>query len=134
MKQRTAWTVYIALRLVLFAAPFAVLYAIGWPWWLAAITATLVAVSLSVIFLQKPRETAAQSIYEWRNRDRTEDEIVEDEMLDDGKPTRERVGNETPGAAGIDDEATSQQAPSSGDGLGSGEDPAASGEEPPTGR
>lgn len=83
MNQRTAWIVYSALRLVLFAAPFALLYAIGWPWWLAAVTAALVSVSLSVIFLQKPREVAAESIYEWRHRDRTEDEIVEDEIVED---------------------------------------------------
>lgn len=79
---RKAWTVYIVLRLVFFAVPFALLMLIGWPGWLAAVTAALVAVSLSVIFLAKPRDTASTSIYEWRNRDRTHDDIVEDDAVD----------------------------------------------------
>lgn len=84
---RTAWTVYIVLRLAFFAVPFAALMLIGWPWWLAAITATLAAVSLSVIFLSKPRESAAESIYTWRNRDRTVDDIAEDAAIAEAEST-----------------------------------------------
>lgn len=82
MNTRTAWIVYTVLRLAFFAAPFALLMLIGWPWWLAAVTATLVAVSLSMIFLAKPREAAAESIYDWRTRDRTPDDIAEDAAID----------------------------------------------------
>ncbi len=79
---RTAWLVYSALRIVFFAVPFLVLYFIGWHWLLAAVVATLVAVSLSVIFLSKQREVASTSIYDWRRRDRTADDVVVDEAVD----------------------------------------------------
>ncbi|WP_427870385.1 DUF4229 domain-containing protein [Leucobacter luti] len=81
-KTRTAWITYTVVRLMFFAVPFALLYLLGiWPW-LAAIFAALIGVSLSVIFLSRPRETASESIYDWRNRDRTADDIVEDEAVD----------------------------------------------------
>ena len=79
---RTAWIVYILLRLLFLAVPFAALMLIGWPWWLSLAVATLVGVSLSVIFLTKQRSAASTSIYEWRHRDRTHDDIVEDEAVD----------------------------------------------------
>ncbi|MFD5601265.1 DUF4229 domain-containing protein [Leucobacter sp. NPDC058333] len=79
---RTAWIVYVVLRLLFFAVPFAVLFLIGLQPWLAAIFAALIGVALSVIFLSRPRATASESIYEWRNRDRTADDIVEDEATD----------------------------------------------------
>ncbi len=77
-----AWAVYIVLRIVFFAVPFTVLFLIGWPWWLALAVSTLIALALSVIFLSKQRGEASTSIYEWRNRERTADDIVEDEALD----------------------------------------------------
>lgn len=81
-KTRTAWITYTALRLLFFAVPFAILYLLGiWPW-LSAVFAALIGVSLSVIFLSRPRATASESIYEWRNRDRTADDIVEDDAID----------------------------------------------------
>jgi len=80
---RTAWLVYSLLRLAFFAVPFAALMLIGWPWWLCAIVATLVAVSLSVIFLSKPRQAAAQSVVDWRTRSRTADDIEEDTAIED---------------------------------------------------
>jgi hypothetical protein len=93
---RTAWIVYVVLRLVFFAVPFAVLYLIGWPWWLALVVATLIALSLSVIFLSRQRGTASTSIYDWRNRDRTADDIVEDEALDSiSGPSPETEPSET---------------------------------------
>ncbi|MGO1539649.1 MAG: DUF4229 domain-containing protein [Leucobacter sp.] len=82
MSTRAAWIIYSVLRLLFFAVPFAVLYAIGWQWWAAALVATLVAVSLSVIFLTKPRSAASRGIHEWRTRGRTADDIYEDEVLD----------------------------------------------------
>ncbi len=82
MNIRTAWLVYSLLRIAFFAVPFAALMLIGWKWWFAAIVATLVAVSLSVIFLAKPREAAAKGVYDWRNRDRTADDIAEDDAIE----------------------------------------------------
>lgn len=84
MNQRTAWIVYIVLRLLFFAVPFTVLYLIGWPWWLATVVAALIALALSIIFLQRQRDIASESVYEWRQRTRTPDDIVEDEEIDAG--------------------------------------------------
>lgn len=82
MKPRTAWIVYSLARLAFFAVPFAALMLIGWPWWLSAVVATLAAVSLSIIFLSRQREVASESIYAWRHRDRTADDIAEDTAID----------------------------------------------------
>ena len=89
MNTRKAWTVYIVWRLVFIAVPFAALMLIGWPWWLAAITATLVAVSLSVVLLSKPREIAAESVYDWRHRGHTADNIAEDAEIGEAAITTE---------------------------------------------
>ncbi|WP_244304445.1 DUF4229 domain-containing protein [Leucobacter viscericola] len=79
---RSAWFIYIVLRLLFFVAPFVVLMLLGiWPW-LSAVFAALIGVSLSIIFLAKPRAAASESIYDWRNRERTADDIVEDDALD----------------------------------------------------
>jgi len=90
VKTSTAWIVFSLLRLLFFAVPFAALYFIGWPWYFAALVATLVSVSLSVILLSKPRERAAVSIQEWRDRDRTADDIAEDAALDAAAVSDER--------------------------------------------
>ena len=82
MNTRNAWLLYSLLRIAFFAVPFTVFMVLGWAWWLSVIVATLIALPLSVIFLSKPRETAAQSVYDWRNRDRTADDIAEDEAIE----------------------------------------------------
>lgn len=115
MNVRTAWVVYSLLRLVFFAAPFAALYLMGWPWWLAGIVATLVAVSLSVIFLSKPRQEAARSIQRWRDQDRTSDDIVEDEAVDGAAQASITAGS--PADADLMD---TQQHPSTEEPPGSG--------------
>ncbi|WP_241488050.1 DUF4229 domain-containing protein [Leucobacter japonicus] len=92
---RSAWLVYIVLRLLFFAVPFAALYLIGIQPWLAAVFAALIGVALSVIFLSRSRATASESIYDWRNRDRTADDIVEDEAVD-------AEADATPAASGSD--------------------------------
>ncbi|GAB2556612.1 hypothetical protein GCM10027033_12400 [Leucobacter ruminantium] len=81
-KTRTAWITYIVLRLLLFAVPFGVLYMIGLQPWLAAVFAALIGAALSILLLSKQRATASESIYDWRNRTRTADDIVEDEAVD----------------------------------------------------
>lgn len=87
---RSAWLTYTALRLLFFAVPFALVYALGLSLdfsmavagIVAAVLATLIAASLSIIFLAKPRETASASIHDWRTRERTADDIVEDAVVD----------------------------------------------------
>lgn len=99
-EQRKAWTTYIVLRLLFFVVPFAALYALalalGFSMTLAGITAAvlaaLIGVSLSILLLSKPREEASESIYAWRNRDRTADDIAEDEVLDSGVAGEEASG------------------------------------------
>ncbi|WP_461640329.1 DUF4229 domain-containing protein [Leucobacter sp. BZR 635] len=89
-EQRKAWTTYIVLRLLFFVVPFAALYALGLALGftmmmsgiIAAVLAALIGVSLSILLLSKPREEASESIYAWRNRDRTTDDIAEDAVLD----------------------------------------------------
>lgn len=78
-----SWALYIVLRIVFFAVPFAVLLLINWPWWLALLISTLIALALSVIFLSRQRSEASTSIYEWRNRERTADDIAEDAIADE---------------------------------------------------
>lgn len=88
--QRKAWFVYIVLRLLFFIVPFGLLYVLGLSLGfsmmmsgiIAAVLAMLIGVSLSVLLLSKPREQAAESVYEWRNRDRTRDDIEEDAVID----------------------------------------------------
>lgn len=89
-EQRKAWTTYIVLRLLFFVVPFAALYALGLALGftmmmsgiIAAVLAALIGVSLSILLLSKPREEASESIYAWRNRDRTFDDVAEDAVLD----------------------------------------------------
>ena len=89
-EQRKAWATYIVLRLLFFIVPFAALYALGLALGftmmmsgvIAALLAALIGVSLSILLLSKPREEASQSIYAWRNRDRTADDVAEDAVLD----------------------------------------------------
>lgn len=95
MNTGKAWLVYILLRLVFFAVPFAVLMLIGWPWWLALLIATLVALALSVIFLSKQRGAASTSIYDWRNRERTADDIAEDAALEATEGAADEAPNDS---------------------------------------
>ncbi len=82
----------MSLRLLFFVVPFGIIYWLGLQLQfslalsggVAAVLAALISLSLSVIFLSRPRAEAAQSIVDWRNRDRTEDDIEEDSALDEG--------------------------------------------------
>lgn len=66
----------------MFAAVFALLFLIGAPWWLAAILGGLISAALSVLLLDRFRSQAATGIQQWRARDRTDDDIVEDDSID----------------------------------------------------
>ena len=89
-EQRKAWITYSVLRLLFFIVPFGLLYALGLSIGMsmtasgatAAVLAALISVSLSLLLLSKSRERASESIHDWRNRDRTADDIVEDEAID----------------------------------------------------
>lgn len=86
----------MSLRLLFFVVPFGLIYWLGLQLQfslalsggVAAVLAALISLSLSVIFLSRPRAVAAQSIVDWRNRDRTVDDIEEDDALDGDAPAQ----------------------------------------------
>ncbi|MBF0815972.1 DUF4229 domain-containing protein [Microbacterium paludicola] len=79
--------VYAVLRLAAFLVPFGLMMllpAFHDLWWLAAIFAALIGLSISVLFLRRPLADAAQSLAARREaapRARTEREL-EDELED----------------------------------------------------
>lgn len=82
MKARSA-LVYSVLRLLAFLVPFGILMLFPIMreyYWLAAIFAALIGLSLSVIFLRKPLENVTSGLAERRARSRAtvSDEDVED--------------------------------------------------------
>ena len=81
-----AWAIYILLRLGFFLVPFALLVWLGtmmwFPIWLAAIFAALIGLSLSMLVLNKPRSEASETIYDWRERRRSADDIAEDDIVE----------------------------------------------------
>ncbi len=74
------WIAYSLLRIGLFAAFFAVLFALGLQWWLAAIVAAALGFCVTYIFFRRLRERVAADLAATRaNRDRRPDEVVEDD-------------------------------------------------------
>ena len=76
--------VYSVLRLLAFLVPLGILWYF-FPifrefWWLAALFAALIGISISMLFLRRPLSDASQRIYERRERgaERVRDEDVED--------------------------------------------------------
>ena len=56
------WLLYTALRVLAFAIPFGILYAIGLEWWIAALIAAVLGFCVSYIFLARQRERVALQI------------------------------------------------------------------------
>ena len=63
-----AWLLFTAVRLLAFVAPFALLYALGVDWWIAAIGAAVIGFCVSYIFLAPLRNRAALQLAESRSR------------------------------------------------------------------
>ncbi|TDW30399.1 DUF4229 domain-containing protein [Cryobacterium psychrophilum] len=85
MKSVPSWVSYSVYRVLLFAAPLAILLILGIKEWIAAVVAAIVGMSLSFIFLRKPRENVARDLYAARHRDQPlvhEDAEREDAALD----------------------------------------------------
>ncbi|MCD5344969.1 DUF4229 domain-containing protein [Agromyces sp. H3Y2-19a] len=85
MKSVPVWIWYTAIRVVLFAAPLAVLLIAGVNVWVSAIVAALFGLSASLIFLRKPRNAMSSDLYEARHREKPlvrEDDAEEDAALD----------------------------------------------------
>ncbi len=78
-----AWVLYTVVRLGIFAAALAVLVLVGTGWILGTVFASLIALSLSLLFLGDLRQRAAESL---RSRvekpQRDVDSDIEDDQLD----------------------------------------------------
>ncbi|WP_106814850.1 DUF4229 domain-containing protein [Microbacterium timonense] len=108
MKARSA-IVYSVLRLLAFLVPFGIMMlfpVLREYYWLAAIFAALIGLSLSVLFLRKPLEEATSGLAERRARVRAEasDEAAEDAATDaagtdgDGAASTDARGTDRPDA------------------------------------
>lgn len=90
MSTGKTWAVYVLIRLAFFGVPFALFAWLGtviwFPLWLAALFAAIIGLALSLLVLNPQRDTASSSIYEWRQRKRTADEVAEDEAIEASAP------------------------------------------------
>jgi len=60
------WLIFTALRVLAFAIPFGILYALGLEWWISALVAAVVGFCVSYILLRPQRERVALRIVEAR--------------------------------------------------------------------
>ena len=58
---------FSAVRVLVFAIPFAILFALGLEWWIAALIAAVVGFCVSYIFLRPLRERVALQLAEARS-------------------------------------------------------------------
>jgi hypothetical protein len=90
----SSWVLYTVLRLLAFFVPFAILMLAGVDGWVAAVVAALFGLAFSYIFLRRPREKVALSIYDARHRDKplvhpddeSEDAAIDAAQRDAGEP------------------------------------------------
>ncbi|MFD5226457.1 DUF4229 domain-containing protein [Microbacterium sp. NPDC058342] len=90
MKKLPPLLVYTVLRLLAFIVPLAILW-FFFPifrefWWLAALFAALIGMSISLLFLRTPLSQSSREIYEKRaasSRKRETDEDIEDQANPD---------------------------------------------------
>ncbi len=80
-----AWIIFTLVRVGIFAAIFALLLWLLGPdwWWVAAISAALMAAAISFLALDRLRQDAAASLTE--ARERRGEEKGEDERVEDGE-------------------------------------------------
>jgi len=60
------WLIYSALRVLAFAIPFGILYALGLEWWISALIAAVVGFCVSYVLLRSQRDRVALRIVEAR--------------------------------------------------------------------
>ncbi|MET0480017.1 MAG: DUF4229 domain-containing protein [Mycetocola sp.] len=84
MKRIPPVVYYTVLRLLTFAVPLAVLLLLGIEPWIATVLAALIGLSVSYIFLQRPREAVSRDLYQLRHgsKEAAEDESTEDAASD----------------------------------------------------
>jgi hypothetical protein len=106
------WLRYTLLRVLLFAAPLAVLLIAGVTPWIAVLVAALFGFSASLIFLRREREQLATDLYAARHRETPvvrDDDEVEDAAVDaaaspslDGAGRASSPDEPSPAAADVD--------------------------------
>jgi 4-hydroxybenzoate polyprenyltransferase len=90
---RRTWLLFSLIRIGLFAVVLAILLLLlspgGTPAWISAVLAAIISLCISFIFLRRPREEAAKSLYEARASTKRsqssaagDDESVEDSAVD----------------------------------------------------
>jgi hypothetical protein len=73
------WVAYSLIRIGIFAAVFALLMLAAVPWWLAAVIAAVVGLSVSYIFFSRLRDAVARDLAERRTRPAADaDAVAED--------------------------------------------------------
>ena len=82
-----AWILYSVVRVLVFAVPFGVLYAIGLDWWIAALIAAAIGFCVSYIFLRGLREGVTTQLAAAREQRLTP---RSDEEAEDGPPAPPR--------------------------------------------
>lgn len=60
------WLLYSALRVLAFAVPFGILYALGLEWWISALIAAVIGFCVSYVLLRPQRDRVALRIVEAR--------------------------------------------------------------------
>lgn len=79
------WIWYTALRIVLFAAPLAVLLIAGVNVWVSAVLAAVFGLSASLLLLRRPREAMSSELYAARHREQPvvrDDDAAEDAAVE----------------------------------------------------
>ena len=56
------WLTYTALRVLAFAVPFGILYALGLEWWVSALIAAVIGFCVSYVLLRPQRDRVALQI------------------------------------------------------------------------
>lgn len=77
------WLIYTVLRVLAFAVPFGILYALRLEWWVAALIAAVVGFCLSYVLLRSPRDRVARRIADARARS---PRPADDEHAEDAPP------------------------------------------------
>lgn len=82
MSKFPVWLSYTLWRLLFFVGPFVVLILFQIPWWVAAIIAAIIGLTLSYILLARLRNRMSTAIYEARRKSTDQRRSVDEELED----------------------------------------------------
>lgn len=90
-----AWVIYSVVRVGLFAGLFLLLWLLGIEWWLAAISAAVIALCISYIFLGRLRARVAGEIAARREARGEAPAANSDEDVEDALDSEHERGSES---------------------------------------